>query len=213
MMADHARTKLDARNCTLVVVDVQNDYCHPEGTLGRTGADISGVDVVVSRIQQTIDAARAPSVPVVWVRTSRDQRHDSDAWRARHSLLLNPPQHDVEDAYCVTGTWGAEYYRLRPETNDVVVEKSRHSGFVGTDLEIILRTLARPSLIVAGVATNVCVESTVRDALYHEFHVSVIRDCCWSPSQAAHDASISNVGLHLGLVVTSEQLLRAWRGE
>ena len=78
---------------------------------------------------------------------------------------------------CATGTWGAEYYRVQPTNDDCEVVKHRYSAFVGTTLEVILRSLARQTVVVTGVTTNVCVESTVRDAYMRDYRPLLVEDC------------------------------------
>jgi ureidoacrylate peracid hydrolase len=91
------------------------------------------------------------------------------------------------------------------------VTKHRYSAFVGTDLEQVLRALGRRSVIMTGEATNVCVESTARDAYMRDFWVAFTSDCTASTSQAAHDATLYSMGKHFGQVLTSNDVIAAWQ--
>lgn len=204
-------TRFDPDVCTIVVVDVQNDFCHPDGKLARSGADVSGTEQMLPSLQQLIAGARSRGVPVVWIQTWRDDTTNSVVWTGRHSLYLNPPPSDVPPANCIKGSWGAGFYRVSPEDGEPVVHKIRYNAFSGTDLEAVLRTIGRPSLLFTGVATNVCVESTLREALFREFHVSLIEDACAATAPGAHAAAIANVERHFGLVRTTAQVLASWQ--
>jgi ureidoacrylate peracid hydrolase len=92
-----------------------------------------------------------------------------------------------------------------------VVTKHRYSAFVGTDLEQVLRALGRRSVIMTGEATNVCVESTARDAYMRDFFVAFTSDCTASTSQDAHEATLYTMGKHFGEVVTSDEVIAAWQ--
>jgi ureidoacrylate peracid hydrolase len=109
------------------------------------------------------------------------------------------------------GTWGADFYQLKPEPGDPIVNKHRYSAFVGTRLDSILRTFQRSSLIMTGVATNVCVESTSRDALFLDYHVVFMADAtAANDGPAAHEATLENIRRHFGVVATTDEVLEAW---
>ena len=92
-----------------------------------------------------------------------------------------------------------------------MIVKSRYSAFVGTTLDIQLRTLGVGSLLFTGVTTETCVESSVREGLFHEYHVSLIEDCCASYERATHDASVKVIGQHFGTVIGSAELKDRWK--
>ncbi|MGH7265967.1 MAG: cysteine hydrolase family protein, partial [Candidatus Rokuibacteriota bacterium] len=144
--------------------------------------------------------ARDAGVPVIFVNNHHDRWTDSPAWP------VDGPRG------CVTGTWGAEFYRIRPAAGEPVVIKRRHSGFYGTDLAVILRTLGRRTVLLSGVATNVCVESTARDAVMRDYDVVLVEDCAGAASREEHEATCRNVARHIGQVVASRRLLSCWAG-
>jgi ureidoacrylate peracid hydrolase len=184
----------------LLVIDVQNDLCHAEGAYGRLGVPLAAIQQAVERLLAVIEAARDAGVPVIFVKTHHDRWTDSPTWP------VGAPRS------CVTGTWGAEFYRLRPAVGDPVVVKRRQSGFYGTDLAVILRTLGRRTVLVSGVATNVCVESTARDAAMRDYDVVLVEDCAGAASREEHEATCWNVSRHIGHVVGSRRLLSLWAG-
>jgi ureidoacrylate peracid hydrolase len=188
--------------CVLLVVDVQNDYCHDDGAFGRGGRDMRPIQAAVERVQDVVTVARRADVPIVWVRTEHDRWTDSATWLDRNVRSAG--------AICPTGTWGAEFYRVAPASGERVVVKHRYSPFVGTSLPVVLRALGRPVLAIAGVTTNVCVESTARDAFMQDWQVVLLEDCAAALTKAEHDAAVHNVRTYFGRVADATALERAW---
>ena len=192
---------LDRERAALIVVDVQNDYCHLDGALGAAGFDVSTMDPMCSVIDTLRSDARRWDVPVVFLKTIHSPVTDTPAWRRKtnHSMAI-----------CREGTWGAEYYRLRPDHDDLEVIKHRYSGFIGTNLAQVLAALGRTTVTMTGTATNVCVESTARDACMLDYDVVVVEDGVAATDPAAHRGSLENLGRFFGHVVSSESVREAW---
>ena len=195
--------RVDPARAALLVIDVQNDFCHEAGAYVRAGADAAAIQLAVARLEYLIGHARRFGVPVIFVRTEHSASTDSEAWLQRR------PQGEPT-RNCLAGSWGAEFYRLRPEPGDVVITKHRYSAFVGTPLERVLRSLRRDSLLFGGVATNVCVESSARDALMRDYHVTLVADCCAAKDAERHQAALRNIQENFGWVATSDEVVRAW---
>lgn len=192
----------------LAVVDVQNDFCAPEGALPNGYQfDLTDVAVMVPRLHRLIRSARTVGIPVIFVRTLHDESNDSAAWLGRLGTGVGSERTRVT---CRTGSWGADFYEVGPQPGDYVVTKHRFSAFVGTNLALTLTSLGVNSVLFTGVATEVCVESSLRDGLFHEFYVNLVEDCSASYSRAAHEASVRVVGKHFGLVTTSDELTELW---
>jgi len=189
-------------SAALLIIDVQNDFCHGEGSHGRRGADLGAVQRIVEPVGQLLDAARPRGVPVIFVRTHHD------AWSAREdSYIRETPTGMVH--HLQPGGWGSDFYGLAPTAKDYVLVKRRYSAFFGTELEIVLRNLGVKCLIVCGVATNVCVDTTVRDACMRDLDTIVIRDCVAAFSQEAHDAALETMQRHFGQVVDLDAVMSA----
>ena len=193
---------IEPDRCVLLVVDVQNDYCHDEGAFGRAGREMGAIQTAVERLLDVVAAARPANVPIVWVRTEHDRWTDSAAWLGRDVRSAGP--------ICPTGTWGADFYRVAPAPGERVITKHRYSAFVGTPLPVVLRALGRPVLVIAGVTTNVCVESTARDAFMHDWQVVLLADCAAALTKAEHDAAVHNVRTYFGRVAEAATVERAW---
>lgn len=198
--------RLDPQNAAVIVVDVQNDFCHPEGIMAERGRSVESAVAAVSKLERLISAARETGVPVVFIRTTHDENTDSEAWVSRYggSQRSGPPT-------CLTDSWGAEFYVVGPKPEEPVITKHRYDGFAGTGLHDVLKELGRRSLLLTGVATNVCVESTLRSALnYHDYYVTLIEDCCAAYSSDEHEATIHTVQSQFGPVLESDKALGIW---
>lgn len=196
--------RLDLRRSALVVIDIQNDFCHPDGVQGIRGRDLTSVGPAVERLAGLIERARAHAVPVVFVRTLHDEATDTANWLARNGDEVRPQS-------CHPGTWGAEFYELRPDPNtDTIVTKTRYSAFVGTTLPQVLARLGRDSLLLAGVSTAVCVETTLRDAVCRDYLVTLVEDCSSAYGMEAHARAVAGVEAGFGLVATAEDVAQHW---
>jgi nicotinamidase-related amidase len=189
----------------VVVVDVQNDFCDPDGVLARCGNDHTAVVAMVPQLQRFLAAARERGVRTVYVRTTHDETTSSPGWKACKPVraVAGSPLGPA----CRPGSWGAEFYRVAPADGDPVVTKHRYSAFTGTNLDLVLRSAGVTSLFVTGVATEVCVESTLRDGLFHDYHVTLVSDCCASYDPAAHEATVTTVGRYFGVVAGADEVL------
>ena len=204
--------KVAPAHTALVVVDVQNDFCSPEGMMSAEGLDVSAAVTTAERLEDFIAAARQAGVLVVFVRSvlsSDDNRYLSDvileqATRRRAgSYTLRP--------VCVEGSFGGDYYgNVRPAPGDPVVTKHRYSAFLRTDLETILRAAGIRTVMLAGVATNVCVETTARDAFMRDFYVVLCSDGTAAYSDAEHETTLATVDHFFGQVATIAQITTAW---
>lgn len=195
-MTDPART-------ALLVIDVQNDFCSPDGATAKSGRSVEACVAMVPRLIRLIDGARESGVPVIFIAASGSRWTDSEAWLYRAS---DKPR----AGNCREGTWGAEFYGVAPRDGEPVVAKHRNSGFYNTRLDSILRTLKTETVVVTGVATNISVETTARDAVQRDYHLVFVEDCTAAYDPVAHDATTYNMRTAYGTVTTSDALLRAW---
>lgn len=195
----------------LLLIDMCNDFVDPGGkTAVQANRPLDHARSVIPSQQHLLTAARASGVPVIHVVHSTLPNHQSDSgpWlEARSRATYSVP--DI----CLEGTWGQQVIdELAPHDDEVVVKKHRYSGFAGTDLALILRSSARRTVICAGVSTNVCVESTARDAFSQDFYVVIPEDACASWDTSLHDASLQSAQHRYATVTTVAQLEGAWSG-
>jgi ureidoacrylate peracid hydrolase len=187
----------------LVIVDVQNDFCSPEGATAKSGRSVTACMEIIPRLNALLDGARASGVKVIFVKAIGTHATDSEAWSYRASDRARLGN-------CREGTWGAELYEVSPLDGETVVVKHRNSGFYNTELDTILRAKRIDTVVVVGVATNISVEMTARDAVQHDYNLVLVDDCCGAFEQSAHDGTVSNIRSFYGVVASSDEVLRLW---
>jgi ureidoacrylate peracid hydrolase len=196
--------KVDPANAALVVVDVQNDFCHDEGAFAQMGRPVKPIREMVPRLQKLIDAARSAGVPVIFLAYTQNDATESDV------LLEQRARGRASLPYCREGTFGVELYELAPKPGEPVIPKRRYSGFVGTELDVILRSTSRRTLVMTGIATNGCVEATARGGFMHDYYIVLVDDCCSCYSPELHQATLANCRDAWGVVATSDELTAIW---
>lgn len=184
----------------LVVIDVQNDFCHGKGFFCKEGRDLGHVQQMMPNLVSLLKKCRQVKMPIVFVRTFHSAWTNSPAWLMRGGGVAK------KAPVCAPNSWGAEFYEVQPQSDDYVVTKHRYSAFVGTDLDLVLRSNGFQTMLFAGVATNVCVESTLRDAYHRNYNVILVEDCCAAYSAEEHAGTLANVSKHFGIVTDSKTL-------
>ena len=197
---------VDPAQTAVLVVDVQNDFIHSDGSHARAGRDVRPMQAVVPNILTLAECARQAGARIVWIRTEHTDWSNSEAWLERHRR-----SHDVRRLpTCAEGSWGAEFYAVEPESGEPIVTKHRYSAFLNTDLDLLLRSQEIRSVVIAGVVTNVCVESTARDAAMRNYRTVVLSDCTAAPTEDEHRASLHTLENYFGYVATTAELFEAW---
>jgi ureidoacrylate peracid hydrolase len=204
--------KVDPAHTALFVIDMQNDFCANGGLVSKDGRDISGAQEMAARLPAFIEAARKADVLVVFVRcvyTTDGNAYLSDAW-------LEQAARKREGGYtripvCCDGEWNGDFYgEVRPKKGDIIVTKHRYSAFHNTDLDLVLRSNGIRSLIMTGVVTNVCVETTAREAFVRDYYVVAAEDGCAAYVQADHLQSMSNIDRFFGQVASTKEIRGIW---
>lgn len=170
----------------LVIVDMQNDFGHPDGYFGKKGQDVSSVFATVPAIERLVEGARQSGVLVIWTKNEAlpAGRSDSAAWLAFKgvALDLDAPTYTLKDS------WGQQFLEpLEPRPDEPVVVKYRSSSFDHTPLDLILRANKIENVVLCGCATDACVESTARSAAYHDYYTQIVSDCVASTRPKMHD--------------------------
>jgi len=202
--------RVSADETALVVVDMQNAYASPGGYLDLAGFDISGAAKVISQSAKVLDVARAAGMVVVYFQNGWDPDYveaggpGSPNWHKSNALKTMRARPELQGKLLARGGWDyALIDALKPAPGDIVLAKSRYSGFFNSQLDSLLRSRGIRNIVFVGIATNVCVESTLRDGFFLEYFGIVLED---ATHQAGPDfvqkAAIYNVETFFGWVST-----------
>jgi ureidoacrylate peracid hydrolase len=215
---------IDLRRTAVIVVDMQNDFGSHGGMMALAGIDVSGNRAVIPATARVLAAARQAGILVIYLKMAfRADLSDAGAPDAPNWLKHLPlragektttPQ-GTASRILVRDTWNTDIIaELQPEPADVVLYKHRYSGFYETDLDKVLRSRSINSLIFTGWTTSVCVESTVRDAMFRDYRCLVLEDCTAEPignglPRSNHEASLLAIQILFGWVSQSAKLIAA----
>lgn len=193
----------------LVVVDMQNGFCRPEGSIAQLDLDYARLAEAIPGCVRLVAAAREAALPVIFTRFVYRADYRDGGVLVQHLL---PALAEVNAL--VEGTWDMELVdELQPAEGDFVIDKNRYSSFYGTRLEPILTSLGITRLVIAGVTTNMCVETTVRDASQRDYEVFVVGDACGELEEERHSVSLRTMGFGFARVVGVDDVVGAWAKE
>ena len=207
MVRDTLEELVDPRSTALLVVDVQNDFCHADGHFARYGKDLSRIQAMLPGLVQFVTAAQSCGIRTFFIRqcTLPNGRSDSPAWLRFKCRDGKSPD------YALHGSWGWQLVEgLTVGPNDWEVEKYRPDAFVNTPLDQLLRANGIAATVILGTTTEGCIESTVRGASYHDYYVVVARDLVQSPNPELHEGTLRLFEARYPLV-PSAAILAAWQ--
>jgi ureidoacrylate peracid hydrolase len=204
---------LHATDSALIVVDMQNAYASIGGYVDSAGFDISGAQGTIANIARTIAAARAAGMLVVFLQNGWDASYveaggpGSPNWHKSNALKTMRAKPELQGKFLAKGGWDYELIaEMKPQPGDIVVPKTRYSGFFNSTLDSTLRARGIRHLVFTGIATNVCVESTLRDAFHLEYFAVMLEDATHElGGPAIQKASVYNVETFFGWVSTVDQ--------
>jgi ureidoacrylate peracid hydrolase len=216
--------ELCAATTAVIVVDMQNDFASAGGMFDLANIDIRSIQAIVSPTAAVLHAARDAGLTVVYLKMGfRSDLSDtggaeSPTWLKHLPLsagseTIDP--HGKASRILIRDCWNTDIIdQLVPEPSDLVIYKHRYSGFYDTDLDDVLRERGITHLIVVGATTSVCVESTVRDAVFRDYHCLVLEDCTAEPigldtPRSNHDASLLVLQLLFASISDSTAVIEA----
>jgi ureidoacrylate peracid hydrolase len=215
--------KIHLRRTALIVIDVQNAFLSEGGFFTLESPDMELAETIrdpgekIKRMRQIIHHARGKGIQVIYTLSINPPHEivgpDSPYLIKNDTVILERKHPEFRDKLINRGTWGAEIIdELKPQEGDILVEKPRYSAFFQTYLETLLKTYNLKYLLFVGVATNICVEATIRDAYYREYFSILISDAAVnSGPEYTQEATIFNVRARYGWVTDTEKLLAALR--
>jgi nicotinamidase-related amidase len=202
---------IEKRHTALIVIDLQNDFCSKGGVYDHRGRDLSMCIQVAKATAMVMEVARKAGILIIYIQntTLGNLKSDSATW-LRFRMKMSGKLDYSENPLTLEGSWGQEFVEeVKPSSDDVVVKKYRSSAFVGTELDLILRSNGIRTLVVTGVMTEGCVESTVRDATFYDYFVVLLKDCVGSPNPMFHEASLRYLAERCDLI-TSDEVMKVW---
>ena len=215
---------VDTAKTAIIVVDMENDFGAKGGMFDRAGIDISGIQKAVGPTARVLASARAAGIRIIYLKMGyrpdlSDLGAPDSVNRVRHLRMgvgqtVRAPD-GSESRILIRDTWNTDIVpQLTPQAEDVVVYKTRFSGFYQTDLDARLKKMGIKHLIVTGCTTSICVESTVRDAMFRDYLCVLLADCMSEPigyglPRSNHDASLLAVEVLLGWVSSSTEFINA----
>jgi len=190
----------------LIVVDVQNDFCHSDGHFAKHGKDIRATQATLEPTVAFVNQAQKLGIKVFFLQqlTLPNGASDSPAW------LRFKCRDGKSSEYTLKGSWGADLIDgLELGPKDVIIQKFRPDGYVGTSLNLLLKANGIQTTVILGTTTEGCVESTVRGASYHDYYVVVVKDLVSSPNSVQHEGSMRLFQTRY-VMATAEALLGIW---
>ena len=202
--------RVDADETAVVVVDMQNAYASAGGYLDLAGFDVDGAARVIAQSAKVLDAARAAGLPIIYFQNGWDPDYveaggpGSPNWHKSNALRTMRARPELHGKLLARGGWDYELVEgLAPKPGDIRLHKTRYSGFFNSQLDSVLRARGIRNIVFVGIATNVCVESTLRDAFHLEYFGIMLED---ATHQAGPDflqqAAVYNVETFFGWVST-----------
>jgi len=222
--AEPDRIALDLARSAVIVVDMQNDFGSQGGIFDHAGIDISIIRRAIDPTRKVLAAARNAGIKIIYLKMGfrsdlSDLGAEDSPNRMRH-LQFGVGQASVapdsrEGRFLIRDTWNTDIVaELTPETGDLVLYKHRFSGFYETELDNVLHRLEIRNLIFTGCTTSICVESTIRDAMFRDYRCVLLADCTGEPiggdlARSNHEASLLTIQTFLGWVSDSERFVLA----
>ncbi|MEO1148441.1 MAG: isochorismatase family cysteine hydrolase [Cyanobacteria bacterium J06638_22] len=210
--------RIDLAKAAVIVIDMQNDFCHPDGWLAHIGVDVTPARSPIAPLQGVLPTVRSLQVPVVWVNWGNRPDLLNISAATRHvydptgtGVGLGDPLPKNQAPVLQKDSWAAAVVdELTPEPDDIRVDKYRMSGFWDTPLDSILKTLGRTTLFFGGVNADQCVMATLQDANFLGYDCVLLSDCTATTSpDFCWQATLYNVKQCFGFVSDSHTLLDA----
>jgi ureidoacrylate peracid hydrolase len=206
---------IDLARTAIVVVDMQNAFMSPGGLFDESDLPIAGARAVIAPSRRLLDGARVAGVAVVYLKMSynADMSNaggpDSPNWHKETGMVLMRKRAGAWGKFITEGTWDEQIVdELTPRLGEPVVRKQRYSGFAGTSLDHVLKTLGAKYLLFMGGATNICVGATLMDAFFLDYWPVLVEDACYSQCPpVAVEGAVWNVENLFGWVTTIDDVL------
>ena len=212
----------NASETALIVVDMQNGFLKPGGYFANVGYDLDHAPRTIAQVARVVELSRAAGLTIAFIQSGFDAHHNvvggptAPVWHKSEAQILMHQRPELAYQLITDGTWDYEIVDElgpQPEIGDLVIKKSRYSAFAGTNLDQVLRARRIRNMVICGVALNVCVETTLRDAYHHEYFPLLIEDATHHAGPPyLRDASLWNIERFFGWITGLEAFAAASAG-
>jgi ureidoacrylate peracid hydrolase len=195
---------INPKKTAVLVIDIQNDYCSEKGKIAKLRKfDMTPILKIIPKISKFLDVARAVKMPIIWTRMIEDPKYMKK--NAAQRILSSPKPLIL----CTPGTSGFDYYKIRPKKGDKEVIKRHYDSFSNPKLQKTLQKMKIKNLIILGVYTSVCVDSTIRSAHRLDYNVILPKDMVAMPVERwhLHKAALENLEMIFAYTTTSDELM------
>ncbi len=214
IQAEPGSLEIDLKRTAVMVIDMQNAFVSKGGMFDLSGKDMDDIAKTIEPNRNIIEAARKKGVKVIYAvhRITADGKETGPMSRfSMNPSRMNNPE--IRRGSIIEGTWGTEIIdELKPREDEMVIVKRRFGAFTGTELDMMLRTFDIRYLIFTGVATNICVETSLREASQLQYLPVLVSDACAATELSRQQSSIDNIKEIFGWVTTSDEILKALTG-
>jgi len=216
MIYDTLGEMVQPGHTALLIIDMQNDFAAKDGFFDKKGISIRMMEKAIPRQRELLIAARSSGVFVVYTENTVYMNPDgvileSPAHLAFYEKCGYLPDLEKGEFFTIDGQWGEKTVdALAPRKGEYVIHKHRPSGFVGTNMDMILRARGIETVVVTGCVTQGCVETTVRDAGNHDYYVVIPSDAVASQNEQLHDAALLVMAARWA-VTSSDEIVKLWK--
>ncbi|MCK4520991.1 MAG: cysteine hydrolase [Nanoarchaeota archaeon] len=197
--------KLNPKQTALIVVDVQNDFCDEKGLFAKLDEGVSKFQKIIPDLLNLINEARKVNLPIIYIQAIYDKKY-------LPKNILERYKKQGLDKLCQSGTWGADFYKIKPKENEKVMVKHRYDAFTNPGLDKLLKSMKIKTLIMAGCTTDVCVDSTARTGFIKGYHIVAVEDCLATDKAQAQEYTLNYMKkFYDAIVIKSKEIVNHWK--
>lgn len=209
-MKQQPHPRIERKRSAIIVIDMQNDFIADDGMFSRNGRDVKKKQEVALELGNFLENARKIDVPIIFVQSLYGEQYLNKALKIKFSETQIGNEFPL-DSLCIEGTLGAEIFPGLVIETDVIINKHSHSAFINTGLSSVLLSLRRDQLLICGIESNACVESTTRDASAIGYLPYVVLDLVDGSHENLWKAFVENVSRYFGWIVNASEILDDWK--
>ena len=184
----------------LLLIDIQNDFCASNGVMAKIGKSMNNIHAAMPNIHHLLNFCRQESILPIFIRTEHGIHTDSQPWKKRLDLSSS-------DLGICTTEEGQSFFEIQPLEGEPIITKNRYSAFIGTNLDLILRTKGIETIVLCGFTANVCVESTARQGFMMNYRTITLTDCIASYEDHEYESAVYNLKTYFGEVMDSADFI------